>query len=70
MPEQRVSANTVDAVPPEQDENNVLVMEIHSHNDMAAFFSLQDDKDEKRTGIYGVVGGLDKVYPDVVLRSL
>ena len=68
VPEQKVSANSVDAIPPLQDENNILVMELHSHNTMPAFFSLQDDKDEKITGLYGVVGGLDKLHPDIDVR--
>lgn len=68
VPEQKVSANSVDAKPPLQDENNILVMELHSHNTMPAFFSSQDDRDEKKTGLYGVVGGLDKLYPDIDVR--
>jgi len=43
-------------------------MDIHSHNSMEAFFSAIDDKDEKATRLYTVIGRLDKYLPDVKTR--
>ena len=37
----------------------MLVMTVHSHNTMPAYFSATDDADEKITGLYGVIGRLD-----------
>lgn len=37
-----------------------LFMTVHSHNTMPAYFSSTDDKDEAITGIYGVIGTVDK----------
>ena len=37
-----------------------LFMTIHSHNTMPAYFSSTDDEDEAITGIYGVIGTVDK----------
>jgi len=42
--------------------------DIHSHNSMDAFFSGQDDQDERGTGLYFVVGHLEKFYPDIRAR--
>ena len=42
--------------------------DIHSHNSMAAKFSVIDDADEKATRLYIVVGRLDRFYPDVTAR--
>ncbi len=44
------------------------VLEIHSHNRMRAFFSPVDDEDEQGQGLYGVVGRLDCITPEVLLR--
>jgi PRTRC genetic system protein A len=46
-----------------------LVLEIHSHRDGAAQFSVTDTADEQRLRIYGVVGGLDRARPEVALRA-
>ena len=35
---------------------------------MDAFFSGKDDQDERSTGLYLVLGKLDKFYPDVKAR--
>jgi len=37
-----------------------LFMTVHSHNTMPAYFSSTDNKDEAITGIYGVIGTVDK----------
>lgn len=51
-----------------EDENTVLVMEIHSHNTMNAFFSKTDDMGEMATRLYAVVGRLDGMFPDIKVR--
>lgn len=45
----------------ELDPNYVLVMDIHSHNNMSAFFSGTDDRDEKETRVFGVMGRVTDV---------
>ena len=50
------------------DDKNLLVMQIHSHNTMPAFFSRDDDAGEQATKLYSVVGRLDKVFPDIKTR--
>lgn len=40
--------------------DDILVMSIHSHNTMPAVFSRTDDEDEIYTGLFGVIGSLDK----------
>lgn len=56
-------------------ENDVLDQErylhfadIHSHNTMAAKFSITDDMDERATRVYLVVGRLDHYFPQVEAR--
>lgn len=51
------------------DENRyLLVMEVHSHNIMAARFSKTDDADEQATRLYMVIGRLDRFYPEIRCR--
>ena len=50
------------------DDRYIHFMDIHSHNDMKAFFSAVDDKDEKATRLYSVIGHLDKYFPDIKTR--
>lgn len=52
----------------EQDPNKVLVMDIHSHNNMSAFFSGTDDSSEQETRFYGVIGRLDLPIPHLRFR--
>lgn len=69
VPKQEVSKANVNTTLPELDEDKfVLVMELHSHNTMPAVFSRTDDRDERATRIYTVVGRLDKVFPDILTR--
>ena len=69
VPKQQVSKASVDSNLPELDEEKfVLVMEIHSHNTMAARFSPTDDRDERATRLYTVVGRMDKLFPDIATR--
>lgn len=63
-PIQEVSGASVDYKrDPELESNHVLVLEIHSHNTMGAYFSSVDDNDEKGDRFYGVVGELNRVKP-------
>lgn len=69
IPKQKVSKDSVDAILPDFDESKyLLVAEIHSHNTMGAYFSCIDDRDEKATRIYIVVGRMDKIFPDIKAR--
>lgn len=45
-----------------------LVMDVHSHNMMAAQFSRTDDADEQATRLYMVIGRLDRFYPEIRCR--
>ena len=44
------------------------VMDVHSHNTMAARFSRTDDLDEQAARLYMVIGRLDRYYPDIRCR--
>jgi len=46
----------------------LLVMDIHSHNTMGAFFSGTDDADEKETRMFGVIGKITKDIPEMKFR--
>lgn len=49
--------------------NDIIVLDIHSHNTMGAFFSGTDNNDDKKIIAYsGVVGQLDKPTPALVWR--
>ncbi|MDR2559036.1 MAG: hypothetical protein LBC86_05780, partial [Oscillospiraceae bacterium] len=69
VPEQIITRVSVDSKREEYPEHVVHVMDIHSHNIMAAKFSSTDDRDEKETRLYGVIGRLDKIMPEVALRA-
>ena len=69
-PEQVVSKTSVDSNenPDFINERYLHYMDIHSHNNMKAFFSHTDDKDEKATRLYTVIGRLDKFLPEMKTR--
>lgn len=68
-PEQEVSGSRVDFKRNEDyDSNYLLVMDIHSHNSMPAFWSATDTKDEQETRIFGVVGNLNQPNPSWKFR--
>lgn len=46
-----------------------VVLELHSHHVMPARFSRTDDADEQRLCLYGVIGRLDHLRPEVALRA-
>lgn len=69
-PEQVVSSASVDFKRNTSlDKKHLPVLEIHSHGSMGAFFSGTDDADEKATRLYAVVGKLNDVFPDILLRA-
>lgn len=49
----------------------IVVMDIHSHNMMPAFFSCVDDADELEhpAGLFGVIGRLQNDEPEVLVRA-
>lgn len=70
VPEQKVRPMKVSAPDIEDlDSDSVHVLDIHSHHIMKAKFSPEDDRDEKATGLYAVVGRLDMPVPDITLRA-
>jgi len=48
---------------------DILVMSVHSHNTMPAVFSRTDDEDEIYTGLFGVIGDLDKSTISMSFRA-
>ena len=72
VPTQWVGKASVDALLGGGDvldeERYLHFADIHSHNTMAAKFSLTDDQDEKATRVYLVVGRLDRFFPQVEAR--
>ncbi len=71
IPRQRVSKARIDAdlrgsALPE--ERYIHYADVHSHNSMAAKFSLTDDEDEKATRLYFVIGHLERFYPSITAR--
>jgi len=51
------------------EDANTLVLDIHSHNTMGAFFSATDNADEKEARIYGVIGKLNQDWPEMKFRA-
>ena len=62
-----IEANLHDC-PYDDAERYICYADIHSHNSMDAFFSPKDDSDERSTGLYFVLGNLDRFYPDIKAR--
>lgn len=69
-PEQTATKISVDTKIDERfnTDRYIHYMDIHSHNTMNAFFSSVDDKDEKATRLYSVIGRLDKHNPQIRTR--
>ena len=69
VPTQRVSKGAVSYDRDHLLENEEIILDIHSHNTMGAFFSGTDNNDDK-SGFYisGVAGQLDKPKPAFVWR--
>ncbi len=70
VPQQELTHTSIHSVMEEEyPEHLIHVMDIHSHNTMPAKFSEIDNRDEKATRLYAVVGRLDKVFPDITVRA-
>ena len=70
VPPQRIDKASVETdLSAQPDPTRYLhVMDVHSHNTMAARFSRTDDADEQATRLYMVIGRLDRYYPDIRCR--
>ena len=62
-PKQRASPTAVDF-----DDRGHSVIDLHSHNSMAAFFSETDDRDEQGLRFYAVIGRIDTDRPEILVR--
>lgn len=71
QPEVDATKVTVDYRLPEllHSSSIIQVLQIHSHNTMPAFFSDTDNRDESMPLVYGVIGKLDMVQPEIRLRA-
>ena len=70
-PKQEVAGSTVDFTrDPVMEQEHLLVMDIHSHNTMGAFFSATDNKDEKETRLFGVIGKIKDEVPEFKFRAV
>ncbi len=72
VPKQTVCKDEIEAdlhdCPYDDEERYICYADIHSHNSMEAFFSGTDDRDERGTGLYFVVGKLDRFFPSIKAR--
>ena len=72
VPKQTVTKEQIDAdlteCPYGNEDRYIRYADIHSHNSMAAFFSGVDDADERGTGLYMVLGRLDRFFPQIKTR--
>lgn len=72
VPEQEVSAATISYENTVSIYNNpdlVVIMDVHSHNVMSAFFSGVDLADEKATRYFAVIGKINDQKPEMVIRA-
>ena len=69
-PIQETSRTSVSAIPGAEYEcqRYIHYMDIHSHGTMRAFFSPADDRDEKATRLYTVMGRLRDPLPEIRTR--
>ena len=72
IPKQEVTKEHISAdlraCPYDDEERYIRYADIHSHNSMEAAFSPVDDRDERDTGLYLVLGQLDCFFPDIRAR--
>lgn len=72
IPKQSVCKEEAEAdlhdCPYDNENRYICYADIHSHNSMDAFFSCKDDRDERSTGLYFVLGKLDHFYPEIKAR--
>lgn len=70
IPEQKVSRASVSGKISAAFDSRRFIhyMDIHSHNNMNAFFSKTDDMDEKAARVYAVVGKVSGFFPEIKVR--
>ena len=70
IPEQTASPVSVDSrTNPEYDNDRYIhYADVHSHCNMGAFFSATDDRDEKATRVYAVIGNVQGYFPEIKVR--
>ncbi|UOF89856.1 hypothetical protein LSG31_18575 [Fodinisporobacter ferrooxydans] len=68
FPEQMGTSVTACFVGYMENEIDFIVLQLHSHGRLQAFFSSTDDADEIRTGFYGVIGECHELYPQATFR--
>ena len=70
IPEQTASPISVDSrANPEYDNDRYIhFMDIHSHCKMSAFFSATDNRDERATRVYAVIGNVHGYFPEIKVR--
>ncbi len=72
VPPQVVSTGDVEAdlrdCPYDDDTRYIRYADLHSHNSMEAFFSPKDDQDEQGTGLYLVMGQVNRFFPELRAR--
>ena len=54
--------------PYDDDSRYIRYADIHSHNSMDPFFSPEDNRDERGTGLYFVIGHLERFFPELKAR--
>ena len=69
VPEQAVTTARVEYAPPALPPGTTVVLAMHSHHRLPAYFSRTDDRDEQGLSLYGVLGRLDTPRPEVALRA-
>ncbi|MHB1702294.1 MAG: hypothetical protein ACYCSN_19610 [Acidobacteriaceae bacterium] len=67
-PPQIADAVSVTAAGLVETETRYVWMQIHSHGRLLAFWSPQDNRDEVKTGLYGVVGSVHLTVPQATFR--
>ena len=65
-PSQNTSPTSVEAM---GDGGTNVILELHSHGNMSAFWSGTDNRDEQGFRFYGVIGRLDGDAPQIRLRA-
>lgn len=72
VPKQNVRKEHIEAdlrdCPYDDDSRYIRYADIHSHNSMDPFFSPEDNWDERGTGLYFVMGHLERFFPELKAR--
>ena len=72
VPKQNVRKEHIEAdlrdCPYDDDSRYIRYADIHSHNSMDPFFSPEDNRDERGTGLYFVIGHLERFFPELKAR--